>query len=181
MGKQINYCMEYESFIRIVEKALEFGCEIIRAEHADEVIRGFSAELVTPECKRYFFHVPKAGEISFRKDMYGKFYVNAGYSASGNSLIEADYSYISAAEKRISRARLFCITGFYDENEVFVSRPECVTKIYNALVRYTKKIAPYTELTEKRISAENAPYEHRHKEYITEYCQHLLNEGYSLH
>ena len=180
MGKQINYYMEYEGFIHIVEKALKLGCEIIRDEHADKIIRGFSAELVTPECKWYFFHVPEAGEISWRKDMYGKFYVDAGYSASGNSLIEAGYSYISAAEKRISRARLFCITGFYDENEIFISRPECMTKIYNALVRCTKKIAPYTELSEKRIRAENTLYEHRHKEYITEYCQHLLNEGYSL-
>ncbi len=181
MGKQINYYMEYKSFIYIVEKALEFGCEIIRDEHADEIVRGFSAELVVPECKRYFFHVPEAGEISFRKDMDGKFYVNNSYSASGNSLIEAGYSHILAAEKRISRARLFCITGFYDENEVFINRPECVTKIYNALARYTKKIAPYTELTEKRICNYNMPYEYRHKEYITEYCQHLLNDGYSLY
>lgn len=100
MGKQINYYMEYESFIRIAEKALELGCEIIQAEHANEISRGFSADLVTPDCKRYFFHVPEAGEVTFGKDMYGKSYVNAGYSASGNSLIEADYSYISEEKNK---------------------------------------------------------------------------------
>ena len=30
MGKQINYYMEYESFLLVAEKALELGCEIIR-------------------------------------------------------------------------------------------------------------------------------------------------------
>ncbi len=180
MGKQINYYMEYESFIRIAEKALELGCEIIQAEHANQISRGFSADLVTPDCKSYFFHVPEAGEVTFKKDMYGKSYVNDGYSASGNSLIQADYSCISAEEKRISSARLFCITGYYDENEDFISRPECLTNIYNALVRYAKKISPYTELAEKRISADNETYEYRHKEYITEYCRNLFNEGYDL-
>ena len=180
MGKQINYYMEYESFIHIAEKALELGCEVIRGEHSDEIKRGFSADLVTPDCKRYFFHVPEAGEITLGKDIYGKSYVNDGYSSSGNSLITADYSNISAENKQISRARLFCITGYYDENEDFISRPECVTKIYNALVQYAKKIAAYTQLTEKRINTENEPYEYRHKEYITEYCLNLFNEGYDL-
>lgn len=67
MGKQINYYMEYESFIRIAEKALELGCEIIQAEHANQISRGFSADLVTPDCKSYFFHVPKLVRLRSRK------------------------------------------------------------------------------------------------------------------
>lgn len=184
MGKQINYYMEYKSFIRIAEKALELGCEIIRDEHANEISRGFSSDLVTPNCTRYFFHVPEAGEITVGRDMYGKSYVNYGYSASANTLIEAGYSYISSEEKRISRARLFCTTGYYDENENFINRPDSVTKIYNALVRYIKKISPYTEIIDKQISLQDETYlqeiERRYKKYITEYCLNLWNEGYEL-
>ena len=180
MGKQINYYMEYESFLRIAEKAAESGCEIIRHEHSDKIIRGFSADIVTAECKSYLFHIPQAGEITFGEDMYGKLYVNTSYSSGANSLIEASYSYISKEEKRISRARLFCQTGFYDKNGEFVSRPECVTKIYNALARFTKKVAPNTELTENIIDAANNPYVYTHKVYISQYCRDLIDDGYFL-
>lgn len=47
MGKQINYYMEYARFVLLAEKALELGCEIIEAEHAFELRRGFSADVVT--------------------------------------------------------------------------------------------------------------------------------------
>lgn len=29
MGKQINYYMEYDSFVLLAQKAIELGCEII--------------------------------------------------------------------------------------------------------------------------------------------------------
>ena len=184
MGKQINYYMEYACFCRLAEKALSLGCEIIQDIHADSIRRGCSADLVMPACKRYFFHVPEAGEVTVRQDMNGKLFVDSGYSASGNALIEAGFSYISPEERHISSARLFCMTGYYDENSVWIGRPACVTKIYNALARYVKQLAPYTELTDTFVSTRDETYlqetEYRHKEYITAGCLHLRETGYRL-
>ena len=58
MGKQHNYYMEYNSFIMLAEKALEMGCEIIRDEHSTEIKRGFSIDVIIPECIFYYFRVP---------------------------------------------------------------------------------------------------------------------------
>ena len=41
MGKQINYYMEYESFVHIAEKALEMGCEIIKRDEKANKINEF--------------------------------------------------------------------------------------------------------------------------------------------
>lgn len=183
MGKQINYYMEYESFVRLAEKAAELGCEIIRRGGPDEVIGRDPAGTVTRDCTRYYFHIPEAGDTE-KKTVKGKSIIDNNYSRSGNTLIEAGYSLISPEEKRICRTRLFCITGYYDEKGNFVKRPECVTKIYDSLVRAVKKLSPYTELTDTIISTSDDTYlqerEYRHKEYITEYCLNLKNEGYKL-
>lgn len=182
MGKQINYYMEYESFVRIAEKAVELGCEIIKRNNANEITRGCSANLITSDCINYFFHIPEAGEIGI-KTINGKNYVDNGYSSSGITLIEAGYSFISAEEKIIRKARLFCISDYYD-NGTLIKRPECVTKIYNALARYVKKFAPYTEITDTVISMRDDTYlqevEYKHKEYITEYCLKLKESEYEL-
>lgn len=66
-----------------------------------------------------------------------------------------------------------------------ISRPECLTKIYNSLARYVKKIAPYTELLDIRVSTRDEnygeEYEYRHKEYITKTCLNMRNnEGDDL-
>jgi len=183
MGKQINYYMEYERFLRLAEKALELGCEIIRDEHASGIIRGFTLDVIAPDCIFYFFRVPEAGDIATGTDMHGKQYVNNS-AASGNCLIEAGFSAIRQDEKRISRARLYSSTGYYDAERNFIGRPDCVTKICNALARYAKKLAPQTEITVKQISTQDETYlqeiERKYKYYITEHCLQLQREGYSL-
>lgn len=184
MGKQINYYMEYACFVQLAEKALGLGCEIIRNVHAPGIVRGFSADIVSPDCTQYYFYVPDAGAITFGTDMNGRQYVQGYASAGGNALIEAGYSFISEEEKRISRARLYCTTGYYDADKVFVPRPDSTTNIYNALARYARKLAPYTELTDIRISMQDETYlqeiKHVHKEYITPHCCGLRDEGYAL-
>lgn len=60
-----------------------------------------------------------------------------------------------------------------------------MTKVYHSLVRYVKKIAPYTEFTDILISMKDEnygeEYEYRHKEYITKNCLDLINnKGYKL-
>lgn len=64
-------------------------------------------------------------------------------------------------------------------------RPECLTKVYHSLARYVRKIAPYTEITDIRISKDlenyGKEYEFRHKVYITKTCLDMVNnEGYKL-
>lgn len=182
MGKQINYYMEYESFLHLAEKALELGCEIVRDEHTDKIKRGYSLDLITPEIIRYYFRVPEAGDITVGIDTNGNKYVSS--YASGNCLIEAGYSAVRQIGKCISRSRLYSSTGYYDENQVFISRPDCVEKIYTALVRYAKKLAPQAEIIVKQISTQDETYlqeiEHKYKTYITEYCLRLQREGYTL-
>lgn len=184
MGKQINYYMEYESFLRLAEKALELGCEIIRREHADEIRRGFSPDLITPDLIFYYFRVPEAGDIAIGTDMNGKQYASSS-SASGNCLIEAGFSSILHNEKRINSSRIYSSTGYYAEDQTtFIGRPDCVTKVYNALARYAKKLAPQTEITVKQISTQDETYlqevECRYKKYITKYCLELQKKGYIL-
>ena len=179
MGKQINFYMDYESFILLAEKAIKLGCEIIR-EYNDGISRGFSVELISEDCNDYFFHVPEAGEIE-TETCNKKKHVIDGYSASGNTLIEAGYSFIIQDEKRITRSRLFCITGYYDDSGNEIKRPDTVTKIYNSLARYVKKIAPYTEIEHYVVNPLYEGKKFKSKEYITEKCQSLvINYDYIL-
>ncbi len=73
--------------------------------------------------------------------------------------------------KKITRSRLFAISGYYDESGEYIPRPECLTKVYNRLARTVKKVAPYTELTDYIISTRDSSYlqekEWRHKEYVS--------------
>ena len=57
-------------------------------------------------------------------------------------MIQASFSKKNDKTKIITRGRLFVISGYYDEQDEYISRPECVTKIYNKLVGIVKKIAP---------------------------------------
>ena len=91
--------------------------------------------------------------------------------------------YVSPENKKISRARLFCISDYYDKGNL-IKQLECVTKTYNDLARYVKKISPYTELTDIAIGSREDNYlqeiEYKHKEYITSYCLNLRESGYKL-
>ncbi|MBR6185057.1 MAG: hypothetical protein IKQ41_02245 [Clostridia bacterium] len=184
MGKQLNYYMEYDRFLLLAKKALELGCEIIRDEHTDEIQRGFSLDLITPELIFYYFRVPQAGDIITGIDMYGKQYVKGSYSSNGSCLIEAGFSAIWETEKLICSNRLYSSSGYYDENKAFVGRPECTDKVYKNLVRYAKKIAPKNEIVIKQLGAQditNLPgIELKEKFYMTDYCLQLQRKGFIL-
>lgn len=146
MGKQINYYMEYESFVLVAKKALDLGCEIIKRDtKANEIIASRSADIITKDCINYYFHVPEAGDFAVKTTPDGIKYVDSGYSASGSTLIEAGFSYINAEEKRVNRGRLYCISDYYDKNGEQVKRPDCVTKKYDSLARYVRKLAPFKD------------------------------------
>ena len=108
-----------------------------------------------------------------------------GYNAAGNTVIEAGFSFIHDNEKEITRSRLFVISGYYDESGEYITRPECLTRIYHKLVRIVKKTAPYTEITDHIISRHDHDYlqekEWKHKEYISASCLELkVSKNYRL-
>ena len=177
MGKQINYYLEYEGFLKIAEAALFRGCEILKKVDG-KIIRGNDISMITPDCYDYFFHYIPAGEVIV-KDYNGKEYVDNGYTPSGNTLIEAGFSRISHEEKKIRRARLFIVSGYYDENDEWIPRPDCMTKLYCALERVAKKVALRTEsivYCEKPTGEEIA---RKYINYISPFCRQLIDNGYN--
>lgn len=183
MGKQINYWLGYRDFLKIAEAALECGCVIIK-KASGKLMYGQDLDIVTEHEHCYWFYVPEAGALLgkmlpfYDKDIQG-------YSAARNAVIEAGFSYRNDKSKTITRSRLFASSGYYDEQGEYISRPECVTKIYNKLAHIAKKAAPLTELTDKYISTQDDTYlqesEWKHKEYITpEYLNLKEYNNYKL-
>lgn len=177
MGKQINYWMDYDSFLLVAKKAVDLGCTIVKEDRdLGRVTESKEIGVITPYKNRcragYYFHLPEAGELEIQT-ANGTEFLCHGFTASGNTVIEAGFSLIkderagvcgTKRKREIYSARLYCITGYYDENGDYISRPECLTKVFDSLVRYVKKIAPYTEFG-----------------YITKACLDLVNnEGYKL-
>lgn len=183
MGKQINYYLEYEGFLPVAQAALDGGC-IIFKDYDGKVIQSKDISIVTKDANYgYYFYLPEAGKLEF-VTRYGKEYLSRGYNEASNSIIEAGFSsmYRDEGKNRISRNRLFSISGYYTADEEWIPRPECMTKLYNKLVRVVKKVAPYTEIVEIRTNRDGEEYESRNKEYISPYCLDLiLNQGYSLY
>ena len=91
---------------------------------------------------------------------------------------------IHQEKKKITRSRLWCSSGFYREDGEYINRSEDLTKVYNSLARYVKKLAPYTELVDVYISSRDKDYgkevEYKHKEYVSRYCIDKMSEGYKL-
>lgn len=183
MGKQINYWLGYEDFLKIAQAALECGCIIIK-KVSGKLVYGQTLDIVTENEHYYWFYVPEAGGLSGEMLPFNNNDIQS-YSPTGNTVIEAGFSFRNDKSKTITRSRLFVISGYYDEQGEYVSRPECVTKIYNKLVRIAKKVAPLTELTDKYISTKDDTYlqelERKHKEYITpEYLNLRESNSYKL-
>ncbi len=182
MGKQINYWMDYNDFVVLAQKALEMGCVIYRrcAEKDGRLAFGRDISVVAPEVYGYWFYLPQAGEIVIGT-RGGREYVDV---FDNTALIEAGFSCVDAETKKISRSRLWCSTGFYDKDGEFIKRPEELTRVYNTLARFAKKLAPYTEVTRSYVSrwGDNCgeTVEYRKKEYVSQSCIDKMAEGYEL-
>ena len=184
MGKQINYWLEFDNFKVLAQKAVDLGWEIVREDLSKFEKTGVTVsrdiDIITEEKGAYyFFHLPEAGDIEIKELECGQ-RLDHNFSESGNSLIEAGFSRVLKEEKRILRARLYLPTGYYDKNDVYIYRPDCIVKVYHSLARYVKKLAPYTEITRPFINRSGEPDEYKTKEYISPYCFDLFNKGYSL-
>ncbi len=184
MGKQINYWLGYEDFLKTAQVALDYGCIIIK-KVSGKLIYERTLDIVTGHEYRYWFYVPEDGGLSGRAIPFNDDDRLPSYSPAGNTVIEAGFSKRDDKSKIITRSRLFVISGYYNEQGEYISRPESVTKIYNKLVRIVQKIAPLTELTDKYISTKDETYlqelEWKHKEYIApEYFNLKESNNYKL-
>lgn len=188
MRKQIDYWMEYDSFLLIAQKAIDYGCTIVKEDAASgKIIEQDNISIVTrDQSNAYYFHVLEAGPIEIEQTDNAE-RLKRYNCDGGNVVIEAGYSAIvNDAEKRIiRRAHMGCETGYYDDKGIFVPRPECLTKVYHNLLRYVRRLAPYTELNDKIFQHKGKKYgkelEYIHSEYITKTCLDMRNkEGYKL-
>lgn len=183
MGKQINYWLGYEDFLQIAQVALDYGCVIIKSI-SGKLMYGQTLDIVTESEHNYYFYVPEAGKLLGKSIPFVDEAIGI-YTAARNSVIEAGFSFMNDEIRKIVRNRLFVISGYYDDKGEYIPRPECVTKIYNRLVRVVKKIAPYTELTDTYTSTKDDDYLQekvwKHKEYISpQFLQLKLSQNYKL-
>ena len=66
------------------------------------------------------------------------------------------------------------ISDYYDADCNLIKRPDCVTKAYESLARYVKKLAPYTEVEYRPA---NPIYDKvKNKIYITPQCLELVRD-----
>lgn len=194
MGKQVEYWMDYDSFLLVAQKAIDLGCSIVRQDlRSGKVTEGNDIGIVTRVCTRYYFHLLEAGDIKVNT-VNGRELLERGYTASGNAVIEAGYSPVAdeptgpcgnRRKKEIRRARMFCTSGYYDEEGTYVPRPTCLTKAYDSLARYVKKVAPYTDVSGRKAvrnpEASDKPVGGGDKVYITRACLDMVEQqGFRL-
>lgn len=137
MGKQLNYCMTYEAFLQLAQTALDAGCMIVRKVYTEkEPVPSSDLSCITPDCCQYWFYLPELAEMVSEKSNNGLYYPDYGYNALGLAMIEAGFSRFPS-----DRARLYVMTGFYDDAGSWIARSERITKIYEKLARKARKLA----------------------------------------
>lgn len=192
MGKQINYYMDYESFLEIAKKALSLGFVIIRNEYTDTIPKVYTdISAVTEDCTRYYFCLPSLAEMRFKKNQIFKknkfgYYFDSAYELEILT-VEAGFSHIFRKENEkpyIVRNRLFASSGYFDQNGEWIPRPEILTKHYEKLARLAKKLTVYTPITYTWVhridGVWQGPKDYTVKEYITPTCLRWMEEGCEL-
>ena len=165
MGKQINYYMEYASFLKVAQKALELGAIILKRTPDGMIHQSSELALITPDYGRYVFFFPQFGPLVIRDMENGQQKLDGFATASGNAMIEAGFSRLEG--RTIGRARLYIQSGYYS-NQDYISRSAEMTAVYKKLVRVVKKHTKYQTISGRT-----------YKEYVSPYCLDLVeNEGY---
>ena len=141
MGKQLNYVMDFESFKKLSQYALELGCLILYKDHTEKPSLPTSdLSIVIPQYNSYYFYIPElypSNKITHGIDCYGRYYLKDDlFGPVSLSLIEASFSRNNTEQERI-----YVTTGYYDENENWIARPELLTKTYEKIARRARKLA----------------------------------------
>jgi hypothetical protein len=167
MGRQITYYMELESYKLLVEKAFRLGFKAIERQNSVRICERFDE--VTFLHYGMYFHLQEVGQLIVKENGY--------INTSSSPLIESSFSYINEKKKEVSSARLWVSNGFWSNEDGFIHREEVLDRKYSSLVRYVKKLAPYTEV---EVKAQNPMYDGRkfiEKIYITPFLLKKVNSG----
>jgi len=137
MGKQLNYIMTYECFLQLAQTATDAGFLILRREYTEEPqIPSSDLSVVTPECSSYWFYLPELGDLTFKTNNDGLYYPDYGFNPLGLAMMEAGFSRHSS-----DRARIYVMTGFYDERGQWQARSDRMTKAYAKIERKARNLA----------------------------------------
>lgn len=168
MGRQIEYYMELDSYKLLVKKAFDLGLKVLVKEQNRFKIYNDFEEINFSRNEMYFF-LEEAGPVIITQNRY--------IDSSRSPLVETGFSFINEKKKEISKSRIWVSTGFWNNSEEFMYRNEILDKKYSALMRYIKKLAPYTEVW---IKAQNPMYDGRkmiRKVYITSFLLKKIESG----
>lgn len=137
MGKQLNYIMTYECFLQLAEAAIDAGFLILRREYTKEPqIPSSDLSVVTAECSSYWFYLPELAELTYKAAGNGFYYPDYGFNPLGLAMMEAGFT-----RNLSDRARIYVMTGFYDENGRWIARSDQMTKAYTKIERKARKLA----------------------------------------
>ena len=141
MGKQLNYVMDFESFKKLSQYALELGCLILYKDHTEKPsLPSSDLSIVIPQYNSYYFYIPElypSNKITHDISCNGRYYLKDDlFGPFSLSLIEASFSRNNTEQERI-----YVTTGYYDENENWIARPELLTKTYEKIARRARKLA----------------------------------------
>ncbi|MBR5682148.1 MAG: hypothetical protein IKW96_02530 [Ruminococcus sp.] len=144
MGKQVNYYMDFNDFLTLAKTALDCGCLAYKQVMSDgkvKIIGGKTMDMFTPDHSNYYFQVPGTGGM----DIDECFETEDISMIMSPDLIQAGFSVPIFSKLELYRNRIYVSSGAYDQNGIWIPRPEIVTKVYDKLAGSAKKIAPYTE------------------------------------
>jgi len=113
------------------------GFLILRREYTKEPqLPSSDLSVITPECRSYWFYLPELAELTYKAARNGLYYPDYGFNPLGLAMMEAGFSRHSS-----DRARIYVMTGFYDENDQWIARSERMTKAYLKIERKVRKLA----------------------------------------
>lgn len=167
MGRQINYYMEVDSYKLLVKKALELDFKVIDRLSNFKIYSYF--EEVNFSKNELYFYLEEAGGLIVKE--------NGFIDTLSSPIVESGFSYINDNKKEVSTARLWVSTGFWNNESEFIGRSEILDKKYSSLMRFVKKVAPYTEI---KVKARNPLYNGKkfvRKEYITPFLLEKAKSG----
>jgi hypothetical protein len=165
MGRQIEYYMELDSYKLLVKKALELGFKVIQEQNELQICSSFNEVTSWDRRDRIYFYFEEVGQLIVKDNGY--------IDTSSSPVVESGFSFLNEKKRTISKARLWVSSGSWRNEEEFIKRNELLDKKYSSLMRYVKKLAPYTEVV---VKEQNPIYEgkkFKSKEYITPF---LLNK-----